>query len=76
MEYLSIKDKISDSISLPVSEDDDEGEKMGWERLGSENIFDNFGVTLIFFSFVIAVVSVIVGLLYLCSKQCNFSPNA
>lgn len=75
MDDLDIGGIIMEWIGFETEEKSSTEEKIGEERLGSSNMLDSFGATLIIGSLIFFVVIVLVLVIVIVAKRINNSPK-
>ena len=76
IEDLEIGQKISNAFGIETrNKDEVPGDNVGHDRLGSDDIFKNFGITLILASFVFLVLIGLVIIIVLVSRKTELSPK-
>ena len=70
VEDLEIEKRVAEWLGLPVTKTETGEVKIGYDRLGSENMWSNFGVSQIAILSLLLLIILIIILLLVCKKCC------
>ena len=73
MDDIDIGKQINEVLGIPPSEESSTDEKVGEERLGSSNILESFGATLIACSIVFAAIVLLIVIVVFIARRVTLS---